>query len=192
MQETKFSTVQHIQLARNLTQLKSALCSTTSPVKSWKRIISEMGLCQKNPVFFSLHCVGWFLYLRIQRIWLYTFRGWPWGQEPVALNIPCEVLRQIKYFWGKYQKISLSHALEFPAILRLFLCDLLYRSAHLHLINCTFLGGFPNLGNHTMYLILYWRHTTWLHHRHWQKYQGGDIADTVVPPEMSGFSCSCF
>lgn len=150
------------------------------------------GTVSRKPFFFSLHCVGWFLYLRIQRIWLSTFRGWPWGQEPVTLNIPCEVLRWIKYFWGKYQKISLSHALEFPAILRLFLSDLLSRSANLHLINFTFLGGFSNLGNHAMYLILCWRPTTWLHHRHWQKYQGGDTADTGVPPEISGVSRSCF
>lgn len=126
-------------LQKNLTQLKSALCSTTFPLKSWKCIISEMGLCKKTPLFLKiLHCVRWFLYMRIQKIWLSTFRVWLWGQELLALNMPCEVLRQVKYFWRKYQKISLlSHALGFPV--GLSLCDLLSRSAHLH-------WGFPKPG----------------------------------------------
>lgn len=71
----------------------------------------------------------------------------------MALNNPLEVLGQITYFWGKNQNISLSEALAFPVIL--FLCHLLSRSDWLHLINFTFLEGFPNLGSYATYLILF-------------------------------------
>lgn len=110
-----------------------------------------MGLCQKTPLFKKiLHCVGWFLYMGIQKILLTPFIVQLWGQELLALNISCEVLRQVNYFWGKYQKISLlSHALEFPVGLRLCLCDLLSRSARLH-------RGFPKPGHwwHAFNLLL--------------------------------------
>lgn len=137
MQETKFSAVQHIQLARNLTQLKSALCSTTSPVKSWKHIISKMGLCQKNTFFQSTLCRMVSLLENIENFTVYL--------QELALRPRTHDPQhpmwgpQIKYFWGEYQKNSLSHTLEFPTIMRLFLCDLLSRSDHLCLINFTFL-----------------------------------------------------
>lgn len=100
-----------------------------------------MGLCQKPPLFKkNLHCVVWLFYMGIQKIWLSPFSVWLWGQELLALNILCEVLKRVKYSWGKYQKISLlPHTLELPVALRLCLCDLLSRSAHLH-------WGFPKPG----------------------------------------------
>lgn len=121
----------------------------------------------------------------IQKIGLSTFRVWLWGQKLLDLNIPCEVLGQDKYFWGKYQKMSLfSQALELPVGLRLRLCDLLSRPAHLH-------WGFPNLGSNALHFIPCWAPPALLRCRHSQKDQG-DAANTAVPPGRRGFSCSSF
>lgn len=123
----------------------------------------------------------------IQKIWLSTFRVLLGGQELLALNVLCEVLRQVKYLWGKLPE-------NFLVVTRLGVpCGSEAVSVWSALQISPFALGVSQTWAAVPHIQSSAEHThpactTGTHRR----IREGDTADTAVPPEMMGFSCSCF